>query len=194
VCAVRKGLHFALEAWLKSPASRNGTFLIAGEFLAAYRDRLLPMLSHPSVQVLGQRKDIPELMRNSDLLVLPSVEEGFPLVIAEAVGSGCVPLASDACAEICRHMENGLVHPVGDVETLARQITMLHEDRAILGKLRTGCLETAPEFTWTSAGARLLQVYREAISLFRQRESHAGVMADSSLGPVQFGCNNASGD
>ncbi|RYD79345.1 MAG: glycosyl transferase family 1, partial [Verrucomicrobiaceae bacterium] len=30
VCAVRKGVHFALEAWLASPAHRNGTFLIAG--------------------------------------------------------------------------------------------------------------------------------------------------------------------
>ena len=33
VCAVRKGLHFGLEAWLQSPASRTGRFLIAGEFL-----------------------------------------------------------------------------------------------------------------------------------------------------------------
>lgn len=180
VCAVRKGLHFALDAWLKSPAATNGTFLIAGEFLPAYQKRLSTMLSHSSVKVLGQRRDVPELMRNSDLLVLPSIEEGFGLVIAEAIGSGCVPLASDACTEICRHMENGLVHPVGDVETLAQQITMLHEDRTLLGKLRTGCLKTAHEFTWTAAGVRLLQVYREAISLYRHRETHARVLADSS--------------
>ena len=30
ICAVRKGLHYALEAWLKSPAHQDGTFLIAG--------------------------------------------------------------------------------------------------------------------------------------------------------------------
>jgi glycosyltransferase involved in cell wall biosynthesis len=179
VCAVRKGLHFALEAWLKSPASRTGTFLIAGEFLTAYSTRLSQMLSHPSVKVLGQRNDVPQLMRNSDILVLPSIEEGFGLVIAEAIGSGCVPLASEACTEICRHMENGLVHPVGDVEALAQQITMLHEDRTLLGRLRTGCLRTAHEFTWTAAGVRLLQVYREAVSLYRQREGHASVLADS---------------
>ena len=40
VCAVRKGLHFALEAWLKSPASRDGTFLIAGGFIPAYEEKL----------------------------------------------------------------------------------------------------------------------------------------------------------
>jgi glycosyltransferase involved in cell wall biosynthesis len=180
VCAVRKELHFALEAWLNSPASRTGTFLIAGQFLTAYANKLSAMLSHPSVRVLGQRDDVPELMRNSDILILPSIEEGFPLVIAEAIGSGCVPLASDACAEICRHMENGLVHPVGDIEALTRQITMLHEDRTLLGTLRKGCESTAREFTWTAAGVRLLNVYREAISLYRQGDGHAGMLAGSS--------------
>ena len=45
VCAVRKGLHFALDAWLRSPAHRDGTFLIAGEFLPAYREKLAAQLS-----------------------------------------------------------------------------------------------------------------------------------------------------
>jgi glycosyltransferase involved in cell wall biosynthesis len=46
------------------------------------------MLSHPSVQVLGHRKDIPELMQQSDVLVLPSIEEGSALVTSEAVVVG----------------------------------------------------------------------------------------------------------
>ncbi|MGB7498224.1 MAG: glycosyltransferase family 4 protein, partial [Candidatus Acidiferrum sp.] len=85
VCAVRKGVHYALEAWLRSPASRDGTFLIAGEFLPAYQEKLQGMLAHPSVRVLGHRNDVAELMRKSDMLVLPSIEEGFGLVIAEAM-------------------------------------------------------------------------------------------------------------
>ena len=79
VCAVRKGVHYALEAWLKSPASKDGTFLIAGEFLPAYQEKLASMLAHPSVKVLGHRNDVPELMRKSDILVLPSIEEGSAL-------------------------------------------------------------------------------------------------------------------
>jgi glycosyltransferase involved in cell wall biosynthesis len=164
VCAVRKGVHFALEAWLRSPAHERGTFQIAGEFLPAYAEKLRPMLSHPSVKVLGHRNDVPELMRNSDVLVLPSIEEGFGLVIAEAMGSGCVPLASDACTEICRHMQTGLVHSVGDTQALTEQITMLHEDRCLLGRLRAGSLSGARAVTWTAAGARLLQVYRDVIA------------------------------
>lgn len=163
VAAVRKGLHFALEAWLRSPASQRGTFLVAGEVLPAYGERLRPALDHPSVQVLGHRDDIAELMRKSDLLVLPSIEEGFGLVCTEAIGSGCVPLVSDACTDVCRHGENALVHRVGDVTALEQHISMLDEDRALLARLRAGCLETAPAVTWTAAGAVLLQAYREVL-------------------------------
>lgn len=158
-CAVRKGLHFALQAWLQSPACLDGTFMIAGDFLPAYAEKLAPMLSHPSVRVLGHRNDVPELMRQSDVLILPSIEEGYGLVIVEAIGSGCVPLASDACTEICRHMETGLVHHVGDVATLTKQITLLDENRALLQRLRAESLRRAPEFTWTAAGRRLVDVY-----------------------------------
>jgi len=164
VCAVRKGVHYALEAWLKSPASKDGTFLIAGEFLPEYEQRLAGMLRHPSVKVLGHRNDVPELMRKSDILVLPSIEEGFGLVIAEAMGSGCVPLASEACSEICSHMETGLMHKVGDIEALCQHITMLYQDRSLLERLRAASLKVAPEVTWSSAGRILLQVYRETIA------------------------------
>jgi glycosyltransferase involved in cell wall biosynthesis len=163
VCAVRKGLHLALEAWLQSPAHKDGTFLIAGDFLPAYAERLSSMLAHPSVKVLGHRKDIPELMRKSDVMVLPSIEEGFGLVCTEAMGSGCVPLVSDACTDICEQMKNALVHHVGDVETLAKQITLLHEDRALLERLRTTGLRRVPEITWDAAGEQLLRVYQEVI-------------------------------
>lgn len=167
VCAVRKGVHYALEAWLKSPASKDGTFLIAGEFLPAYQEKLAAMLAHPSVKVLGHRNDVPELVRKSDILVLPSIEEGFGLVVTEAMGSGCVPLASEACTEICDHMKTGLMHRIGDVPTLAQHITLLHEDRALLERLRAGCLEVAPTITWTAAGKILLNAYRETIAAHR---------------------------
>ena len=167
VCAVRKGVHYALEAWLQSPACKDGTFLIAGEFLPAYAEKLRPMLGHPSIRLLGHRNDVPELMRKSDVLVLPSIEEGFGLVITEAMGSGCVPLASEACTEICQHMTTGLMHRVGDVAALRQHITMLFEDRSLLERLRAACIQAGPEITWTSAGERLLRVYRETISAHR---------------------------
>jgi glycosyltransferase involved in cell wall biosynthesis len=176
-CAVRKGVHFALEAWFQSPAHKDGTFMIAGGFLPAYAQKLSSMLSHPSVRVLGHRNDVPELMRKSDMLVLPSIEEGFGLVCTEAMGSGSVPLVSEACTDVCKHMENALVHPIGDVKTLASHITMLHADRELLARLRAACLRAAPTLTWSAAGIRLLEVYREALAGKNQRAHSPSLVA-----------------
>lgn len=167
VCAVRKGVHFALEAWLQSPASQDGQFLIAGEFLPAYAEKLAPMLSHPSVRVLGHRTDLPDLMRESDILILPSLEEGSALVTAEARGCGCVLLVSDAAGANCTHMENALVHRAGDIATIARHITALHEGRSLLEALRASSLSTVGDLTWANAGLKLFDVYTEALSAIR---------------------------
>lgn len=187
VCAVRKGVHYALEAWLRSPASKEGKFRIAGEFLPTYAEKLGPMLSHPSVCVLGHRTDVPDLMRQSDILVLPSIEEGFGLVVTEAMGSGCVPLVSDACTEICRHMETGLVHRIGNVDALTQHITMMHEDRALLRRLRENGLAIRDQITWGAAGTRLLEVYHETLAMKTQNpnsEIHSSSEAlDNALAP-----------
>ncbi len=163
-CTPRKGLHYALEAWRQSPASREGTFLVVWQYLPGYPERLASLLDHPSVKVLGYRKDLPDLMRQSDILVLPSIEEGSALVTSEARGCGCVLLVSKASGAYCTHMENALVHEVGDVQTLSGHFTLLHEDRALLERLRAASLRTAHEITWQAAGKQLLEVYRDVLS------------------------------
>jgi glycosyltransferase involved in cell wall biosynthesis len=168
-CAPRKGLHYALEAWLQSPAHRQGKFMIAGAFVPGYAEVLSSKLAHPSVHVLGHRKDIPELMRSSDILILPTIEEGSALVTSEARGSGCVLLVSEAAGAVCKHMENALVHRVGDVGALTQHLTMLNEDRELLARLRSVSLSTIHEITWEAAGRRLLDVYRETIAMKTQK-------------------------
>ncbi|MDD4904811.1 MAG: glycosyltransferase family 4 protein [Methylobacter tundripaludum] len=163
-CAPRKGVHYALEAWLKSTACHEGKFMIAGGFVPGYAEKISSMLSHPSVHVLGHRTDVPQLMQQSDILVLPSIEEGSALVTSEARGSGCVLLVSEAAGAICEHMENALVHRVGDVSTLTQHINLLQEDRNFLQRLRTESLRLVPEITWNAAGVKLLEVYRETIA------------------------------
>ena len=162
-CAPRKGLHYALDAWLKSTAHEKGTFLIAGEFIPGYAEKLASQLAHPSVKRLGHRSDVPELMRQSDVFVLPTIEEGSALVTLEARGSGCVLLVSDAAGAICQNGENGLVHQARDVATLTAQLTGLDQDRPRLQRLRTASLATASDITWAAAGRKLLSVYRSLV-------------------------------
>jgi len=174
-CAPRKGLHYALEAWLKSPARSRGKFMIAGAFIPGYAEKLAAMLSDPSVEVLGHRNDVPALMRESDILILPSIEEGSALVTSEARGSGCVLLVSEAAGAICTHMVNALVHRVGDVDTLTRQIAQLASDRSLLERLRSASLSSLIQLTWAAAGAKLLEAYRETIAMHGRNTPHFAV-------------------
>ena len=162
--AVRKGLHFALEAWLRSAASHDGTFLVAGYISPPYAEYLSEALAHPSVQVLGQRNDVPELMRTAHAFLLPSLEEGLPLASLEALASGCVPLVSSVCTDACVDGANALVHPVGDVERLADHLTQLHQDRDLLDRLSENAVVTAPEWTWARGGEILVAAYRAAVA------------------------------
>jgi glycosyltransferase involved in cell wall biosynthesis len=175
LCAVRKGLHFALEAWVSSPASRDGRFLIAGAFLPAYREKLEPLLAHPTVEVLGHRADVADLMRVSDVLVLPSLEEGSALAVNEAIASGCVPIISDRASGVAEHDMNSLVHAATDVGELTRQITAVYESAELLARLRDGCRTTAPTITWRQAGVRLLEIYRSAAKEARDHSTECAV-------------------
>jgi glycosyltransferase involved in cell wall biosynthesis len=166
VDAVRKGLHLALEAWLSSRACLDGKFLVAGELSSEYQKKFAAQLSHPSVSVLGHRNDVPKLMRKADILLMPSLEEGFGLVCVEAIGVGCVPLVSTACTDKCRHLHNSMVHAVGDVGTLRKHITLLYEDRTLLATLRQTCIHERLNYTWTVAGRTLLRAYQSAIEQY----------------------------
>jgi glycosyltransferase involved in cell wall biosynthesis len=181
VDAIRKGLHLGLEAWLGSPASRDGKLLVAGELSPEYRERFAAPLSHPSVTLLGHRHDVPELMRRSDILLMPSLEEGFGLVCVEAIGSGCVPLASNACTDECRHLHNSLVHNAGDIKTLQGHITMLYENRALLGALRQTCIQERLNCTWTAAGRTLAVAYQSAIDQYAAIRNFPGIENYSSI-------------
>jgi hypothetical protein len=61
-------------------------------------------------------------------------------------------------------MENALVHNIGDVDTLTEHITMLHQDRALLHKLRRQALAGASSLTWAAAGAKLRDVYSDIVA------------------------------
>lgn len=163
VCEPRKGLHYALEAWQASEASQAGAFRICGTFVPGYRQSLGRLLEHPRVQIMGQRDDLPEIMREADVLVLSSVEEGSALVCYEATGAGCVLLVSDASGAKCRDGVDSLVHPLRAVDELASQFSQLYRDRKLLATLRRGALSARDDLTWTRAGQRLSSIYQQVL-------------------------------
>lgn len=160
-----KGLHFALQAWIESQASKDGIFYICGRLLPEYHNLLKPLLAHPSVEYLGFERDVAKIMRQCDVLVLPSLSEGYGRVTCEARACGCVLLVSDAASEACEHMKNGLIHKAGDVNALQEHIDMLASNTGLLERLRANSLMDVNSLTWSEAAQSLVTVYRNCLGI-----------------------------
>jgi glycosyltransferase involved in cell wall biosynthesis len=158
-CEPRKGLHHALRAWVDSGAAGDGRFVICGAFEPGYREALQPLVEHPSVEVHGFVADPASLMREADVFVLPSVEEGSALVTYEAKACGCVLLVSEAAGARCEHGVDGFVHAPGDVAALTEHLRALHRDPVLLARLRAAAIETSRASSWAAAGEQLASIY-----------------------------------
>jgi glycosyltransferase involved in cell wall biosynthesis len=100
-----------------------------------------------NVRFLGWRSDVSRLMTAFDLLLMPSLWEGFGLVILEAMSRQLPVVASavSAIPEIVTHGETGLLVPPRDVDALADALITLLGDsplRRYMGMLAEDRLET----------------------------------------------------
>jgi glycosyltransferase involved in cell wall biosynthesis len=158
-CEPRKGLHHALRAWFDSGADESGRFVICGAFDPDYRELLEPLLAHPSIELHGFVSDPSVLMRESDVFVFPSVEEGSALVTYEAQACGCVLVVSEATGARCQHDVDGLVHIPGDVSALTDHLRLLSRESNLLERLRKATLARADALSWSAAGGELVGIY-----------------------------------
>jgi len=75
---------------------------------------------------LGQRDDIPRVLATFDLFAMPSLWEGMPYALVEAMAVGVPVVGSDipGIADICRPQETGRLAPAGDPDALADAICL----------------------------------------------------------------------
>jgi glycosyltransferase involved in cell wall biosynthesis len=102
-------------------------------------------------------------MRNADVLVLPSIEEGSALVTYEARAAGCVLLVSEAAGAKLQDGRQGFVHRVGNVSQLAGQLQALVSDRELLQRMRSASVADVDGITWSAAAELQCALYEHAI-------------------------------
>lgn len=76
-------------------------------------------------------------LQQADAFVLPSLAEGIPVVLMEAMASGvpCVTTPVNGIPELVRHDVNGLLATPGDVDALSTQLGRMVADQALRARL-----------------------------------------------------------
>jgi glycosyltransferase involved in cell wall biosynthesis len=154
-----KGVHVALEAWRRANLSRQARLVLCGRIERSYEAVLAPLLDQEGVELRDRVEDPAGILRDSDVLVLPSLQEGSALVTYEARACGAVLLVSDRTGAPARHGHDALVHPAGDVDALARHLRRLVDEPRLLPALRANSLAGVGRLTWDAAAGALLSAY-----------------------------------
>lgn len=137
--ADQKGLPVLLDAVALLAAARPPGSVLAviagdgplhGELAADLVARDLP------VRLLGRRDDVPALMAAADVVVVPSVWEGQPLVVQEALYAGAAVVATDAGGTREVTGDAAVLVRVGDAAALAEAVGGILDDRGALARLR----------------------------------------------------------
>ncbi|MEZ4593131.1 MAG: glycosyltransferase family 1 protein [Chloroflexota bacterium] len=107
--------------------------------------------------------DLPLWYNAAELLVFPSVYEGFGLPVVEAMACGTPVIASNSSSIPEAVGEAGLLFAPNDVETLAEQITAVLTNPTLKDTLRQQGLAHAQTFSWARAGWETAVVYQRAL-------------------------------
>lgn len=119
------------------------------------------------VWLLGEREDVPAWLSSLDLFVLPSLWEGLPNALLEAMALGVPAVASavDGVREVIEDGVNGALVPPGSPQALARKIEVLlgdPQDRARLGAAARATITR--KFGLLSMISAYEDAYREVLS------------------------------
>ncbi|SAL82147.1 glycosyl transferase [Caballeronia terrestris] len=116
---------------------------------------------------LGHVSDMPKMLSEVDVVVLPSYREGLPKTLIEAAACALPLITTDApgCREVVSNTgEDGLQIPVRDSAALADAIRLLDDDRKLCRKLGLAAREKAlSEFDESIVISKTLRVYSELL-------------------------------
>jgi L-malate glycosyltransferase len=140
-------------------------------YLTSLRSLVQELSLQQQVRFLGEREDVPEVLRALDLLLVPSWEEPFGRVVIEAMAM-CTPVlatANGGPAEVITDGVDGLLLPPRDPDRWAGSIRRLLGDpgrRAAMA--RAGRAKVEGQFDQTAQAAVIADLYRQQIDLPHQ--------------------------
>lgn len=123
------------------------------------------LANHRWIESLRREQILAE-MRQHDVLVFPSLFEGFGLVITEALSQG-VPVITTphTCGpDVLADGEDGFIVPIRDPQAISEKLELLHRDRDLLNAMSDAARRKAELLTWESYRRGIVAVVREALA------------------------------
>lgn len=163
-----KGIHLAIEAFSKIHlVFPKAKLMVVGD--GPERHSLEKLVQQKGLDAkvvfLGAQNDIPHILSQLRLLVLPSLSESLSVVAREAMATKVPVIATDVggMSELIRHAFNGLLVPSGDVQHLAEAIEVLLESPHLAQHLgRQGRAEIEQRFSMQCWVSNMDRLYRKA--------------------------------
>lgn len=159
----RKGIQHFIDA--VAGAGDDWEFVIAGD--GPFRAQLEAQARTvaPNVQFVGfvDREALRTLYESSKILVFPSIQENFPMVLLEAMDAGCAIVTTNAegCAEVVG--DAGLVVPKGEQQGIRAALDRLMGDPGLVQDLATRARWRAAQLTWPNIVGRYREVLQGAV-------------------------------
>ncbi len=170
--------EYLTAARLLKSRHRHVRFLLAGTTDPGNPAGLDPATiadTSQSVAWLGHVADLPGLLAQVQINVLPSYGEGLPRVLLEAAACGHALVSTDVpgCREVVIHERTGLLVPPRDPEALAAAIERLIEDPWLRHRLAAGALVHVRRFDEQRVVDETLGLYAGVFDGARRRPASA---------------------
>ena len=150
---VRKGVHHLLDAWKRMPDPHR--LRLVGRIEPAIADRYHDLLASDRIEVVGFVRDVHPHFAAADVFVMPSLEEGDPLVTYEAALHGLPIVASSMGAGRMGDIPGAIeVVDPADVEALTALLAGLTTMKTRREELGQAAWHLVRGFSWPEVGAR----------------------------------------
>ena len=147
--SIRKGAHYLLSAWRKFAPPKCAILNVFGA------NGLPPTLMSNLPDSIRMSQTIPraalaEQYRAADVLMFPTLCDGFGMVVTEAFAHGLPVITTRraGAADLVRHGENGLIIPAGDASAIEEVLEWCLSHRVELEAMRLAALDTAKRMQW----------------------------------------------
>jgi starch synthase len=159
--SARKGVPLLIKAW-QALSLKDSELWLVGPVSPAER-ALIPNV--PSIKVKGKYplEELPELMRQCDVMVFPSYCEGFALVLLEALATGLPIITTEATAgpDLIRTNQEGFLIPSGDFSALSESIKYFADKPERVEGMSRAARLCAERFSWDRYGDRWAKILHE---------------------------------